>query len=154
MSGFSVIVRDESDMSTKTQMLDYLCELMDDAQDFGWSAAKGVHAVLLCCMEENKVAWHQTEKVDCIRRSHAQKVVNTNQNGSSKKPNTENQGNPCKLFQNGSCPHINDHIRGGQQYKHMCAICFGFGKRFPHQASECRSIKKSQNFSKNAVGTA
>ena len=35
VSGFSAIVRDESDMSTKTQMLDYLCELMDDAQDFG-----------------------------------------------------------------------------------------------------------------------
>ena len=84
MSGFSAIVRDESDLSTKNQMLHYLCELMDDAQDFGWSAAKGSHAVLLCRMEENKVAWHQTEKIDQICTSHAQKVVNTNQNGCSK----------------------------------------------------------------------
>ena len=71
MSGFSAIVRDESDMSTKNQMLDYLCELMDDAQDFGWSAAKGVHAVLLCRMEEYKVAWHQTEAVRQSKRSES-----------------------------------------------------------------------------------
>ena len=68
-------------------------------------------------------------------------------------PNTESQGNPCKFFQKGSCPHKNDHIDGGHQYKHICAICFGFGKRFSHQASKCRSIKKSQKFSKNEVGT-
>ena len=34
---------------------------MDNAQHFGWSAAKGSHAVLLCHMKENKVDWKQTK---------------------------------------------------------------------------------------------
>ena len=37
-------------------MLDYMAEIMEDAQDFGWASAKGV-----CRMEEGKVEWHMTE---------------------------------------------------------------------------------------------
>ena len=37
-------------------MLDYIAEIMEDAQDFGWASAKGV-----CRMEEGKVEWHMTE---------------------------------------------------------------------------------------------
>ena len=49
-------------------------ELMENSHDFGWSAAKGAHAVLLCKMEEGRVHWDDTHKIDRIRRAHAQKV--------------------------------------------------------------------------------
>ena len=76
VSGFCAIIKDEKNVNTKNQMLDYMSELMEDAQDFGWPSAKGAHAVLLCRMEEGKVNWNVTEKIDRIRRAHAQKVIN------------------------------------------------------------------------------
>ena len=55
VSGFCSIIKDENDVATKDAMLEYMSELMEDAQDFGWASAKGAHAVLLCRMEEGKV---------------------------------------------------------------------------------------------------
>ena len=81
---------------------------MDDAQDFGWPSAKDAHAVILCRMEEGKVNWSMTEKIDRIRRAHAQKVINV----APKKVNTESQGVPCKFFQSQKCPHKTDHHTG------------------------------------------
>ena len=49
-------------MTTKNAMLDYMSELMEDAQDMGWPSAKGAHAVFLCRTEEGKVNWNMTEK--------------------------------------------------------------------------------------------
>ena len=112
MSGFCVIIKDENNVNTKNAMLEYMSELMEDSQDFGWSSAKGVHAVLLCRMEEGKVDWNMTEKTDRIRRAHAQKVVNA-----PKKSNGESQGMPCKFFQNQG-----DHHTGGQFYRHTCSF--------------------------------
>ena len=39
---------------------------MEDANDFSWQAAKASHAVMLCRMEEGKVEWHETHKLDRI----------------------------------------------------------------------------------------
>ena len=36
----------------KEAMLSYLISLLDDANDFSWSAAKACHAELLCHMEQ------------------------------------------------------------------------------------------------------
>ena len=135
VSGFCAIIRDETNVSTKNFMLDYLSELVEDAQDFGWTSAKGAHAVLLCRMEEGKVYWAMTEKIDQIRRAHAQKVVNS----SSKKSNSELPGVPCKFFQNQKCPHKSNHYTSGQLYKHICSFCSTLGKRFPHALKDCRN---------------
>ena len=64
-----------------------MTDIMEDAQDFGWASAKGAHTLLLCRMEEGKVDWHMTEKIDVIRRAHAQKVV-TNPSLKGKKTHT------------------------------------------------------------------
>ena len=55
VSGFSWIIREETDLGIKNLMLDYLADLMEDSQDFGWQAAKGCHAVLLVKIEEEKI---------------------------------------------------------------------------------------------------
>ena len=62
--GLATIIPDEKNLQTKHNMLEYLAELMEDSHDFGWSAAKGAHAVLLCKMEEGRVSWDQTHKID------------------------------------------------------------------------------------------
>ena len=150
VSGFCAIIRDESNVVTKNSMLEYLSELMDDAQDFGWTSAKGAHAVLLCRMEEGKVNWAMTEKIDRIRRAHAQKVVNN----SAKKPNSGLSGVPCKFFQNQKCPHKGDHHTSGQWYRHICSFCNTLGKCFPNALKDCRNLKKSNPDSKNEYSTA
>ena len=59
-------------------MLECLSDTIDDCKDFGWQVAKDMHVILLCKMEENKVNWHDTHKIDLIRRVHAQKVHSGN----------------------------------------------------------------------------
>ena len=48
-------------MHTRENMLDYVINLLEDAQDFSWSSAKASHAVLLCRMEQGDVrSWNET----------------------------------------------------------------------------------------------
>ena len=57
-------------------MLDYLINLLEDANDFSWATAKASHVVLLCRMEQGEVkSWSQVEKIDRICRAHAQRHV-------------------------------------------------------------------------------
>ena len=120
--------------------------MLDYMSDFGWPSAKGAHAVL-CRMEEGKVNWSMTEKIDRIRRAHAQKVINV----APKKVNTESQGVPCKFFQSQKCPHKTDHHTGGQFYRHICSFCNTLGKRFPHPVKECRNSKCVNTDSKKRI---
>ena len=76
MAGFCSIIREEKNVKVKDVMLEYLTEIIDDAQDFGWASAKGAHALILCRMDEGKVNWLNSDKLDRLRRAHAQKVVN------------------------------------------------------------------------------
>ena len=67
MAGFCRIMRDEENLQTRGHMLNYLIALLDDSNDFSWQAAKASHAVLLCRMEQGKIAsWAETEKIDRI----------------------------------------------------------------------------------------
>ena len=66
--GFTMIAREENNIETKNAMLDYRSEIMEDANDFSWQSAKASHSVLLCRMEEGKIEWSDTIKIDRIRR--------------------------------------------------------------------------------------
>ena len=75
MSGFCSIIKEECDVKVKNAMLDYITDIMEDTQDFGWRSAKGAHALILCRMEEGKVNWLISEKLDRLRRAHAKKIM-------------------------------------------------------------------------------
>ena len=98
MAGFCSIIREEKDSKVKNAMLEYLSDKIEDAQDFGWVSAKGAHALILCRMEEGKVNWLMSEKLDRLRRAHAQKIVNGQSGRSQNNAKTESQGTPCKFF--------------------------------------------------------
>ena len=72
MAGFSSIIREVKSIKIKNAMLKYMTDIMEDAQNFGWATAKGAQA--LCRMEEGKVDWLSSEKLDRLRRAHAQKL--------------------------------------------------------------------------------
>ena len=64
MAGFCGILREESNIQIRENMLDYLINLFDDANDFSWSLAKDSHSVLLCRMEQGEIkSWTETEKL-------------------------------------------------------------------------------------------
>ena len=63
VAGICTIMREETSVKSKNAMLEYVTELMEDTQDFGWSSVKGAHALLLCRMEEGKIEWHMTGKI-------------------------------------------------------------------------------------------
>ena len=95
-----MIAREESNVDTKNTMLDYLSEIMEDANDFSWQSAKASHAVLLCRMEEGKVNWSETTKIDRIRRAHAQRLPSQTSNSSSKSK-FESKSAVCRFYQRG-----------------------------------------------------
>ena len=109
VSGFSSIIREEQDLTIKNAMLDYLVDIMEDSHDFGWQSAKASHAVLLCKMEDNKISWLETDKIDRIRRVHAQR----SQSSSTFAQKSRHKPTPCKFYQKGQCGHKGDHETNG-----------------------------------------
>ena len=55
-------MREEQNQVIKDCMLDYVINLLDDAQDFSWSSAKASHVVLLCRMERGRLVVGQKSK--------------------------------------------------------------------------------------------
>ena len=157
MAGFCRTMREETNQNLKDHMLNYLIDLMDDANDFSWGAAKASHAVLLCRMEQGEVTrYDQVDRIDRIRRANAQKhgsqgSFNSN-NAQFGKKTTLKTGKtmPCQFLNQNSCSHTNTHETRGVLYKHICSHCFTTANRaFSHSEMECRN-KKKVNF-KNEV---
>ena len=69
-------MRDQADAKIREHMLDYVIHLLEDAQDFSWSAAKASHTVSLCHMEQWEISiWAESDKIERIRRAHAQRHI-------------------------------------------------------------------------------
>ena len=146
--GMCAIIRKEKQIQVRNAMLEYVSNIMEDTQDFGWASAKGAHALILCKMEEGKVDWSMTEKIDRLRRAHAQKIV-ANPSTVQGRKNGEMQGVPCRYFQTGKCTHKADHLTAGQLYKHICNFCNNSGKQLNHPLRDCRNAKKKNESAKN-----
>ena len=131
IAGFCTIIKEESNVQTKNNMLSYVTDLMEDCHDFGWQSAKGAHAVVLCHMEENKVTWEETNKLDRLRSQNPSLSV-------GKKFKSKDKGVPCRFYQKGTCGQKTELENGGQLYLHVCEHCFLKGKSHPHSGKDCR----------------
>ena len=115
MLGFATIIRDEDDLNVKNKMLEYLAEIMEDSHDFSWSSTKGAHAVLLCKMEEGRVTWEETHKIDRVRRAYAHRSTSSSHSSQSrKKLRSKDQSMPCRYYLKNTCSHKGDHETGGR----------------------------------------
>ena len=146
MAGFCRLMRDEKNSKNKEAMLDYLIALLDDSNDFSWSAAKTSHAVLLCRMEHGEISdYTQTDLVDRVRRAHAQRHITPTASNSTQnfKKSKITKFMPCNFYNQGSCNYSTTHETRGVLYKHICPFCFSKGgKNFVHAETECRSKNK------------
>ena len=103
VAGFIRCIQEEKSECNRASMLDYMGNFMEDASDFSWEAAKASHAILLTNMEGDRLKWGDMEKIDCIRRAHAQGHITpqgsvTRAFKKSKISSTKN-GLICKYFQ-------------------------------------------------------
>ena len=125
---------------------------MEDSHDFGWSAAKASHAVLLCRTEEAKVTWGETNKIDRIRRAHAQRIApHSFSSSNSKKNNSRDRPTPCKFYQKGSCSHKADHESNGHFYLRVFPLFCPGKKTMPTQVLQVCCSKKRMRHCSNAV---
>ena len=145
MAGFCRTIRKESDMVIKEHMLDYVINLLDDATDFSWASAMASHAVLLCHMEQGEIAgWQETEKIDRVRRAHAQRHVVGQGNVQKPQDKGSNGGRvfPRLYFNKGACLQKQTHENKGVTYRHICSHCWNKeGKLFSHPQVECRKFQ-------------
>ena len=96
-------------------------------------------------MEDGKVAWDETSKVDRIRRAHAQRITTGHsQNSQNKKTECKDKPVPCKFYQKDTCCHIKDHETSGQLYLHVCSFCYSQGKSLAHTSVNCKARSKNE----------
>ena len=142
--GFCKAVQEESDGIQKDHMLDYLISLLEDANDFSWQAAKASHAVILCRMEQGEISdYSQVDRIDRIRRAHAQRHVVSSNNSTPIVRKVATKNMPCQYFNLGTCSHQSSHENRNMLYKHICSYCFKkSGKQFGHPETDCRAKSK------------
>ena len=143
-TAYGVIV--SKSQKTKDQMLQYLTDIMADATDFSWQNAKATHGVMLCDMERGAVTWDNSDKIDRIRRTQAQRHSQNSKSWAK----TSEQGNVkkpwfCKPFQNGSCTFQKYHESNGKWQRHVCATCLERRNILNHSEKECTWVKCSKN---------
>ena len=145
VQGFCKNIMEESCNDRRYTMVSYLSDLMEDATDFSWQSAKAAHAVLLCEMERGSLQWEDMDRIDRIRRAHAQKHV-VSRNGWAK-PSDHSGRKPwfCKGFQTGVCTHTRDHENNGKLQRHICAHCLMGGRQLNHPKKDCNFKKQAKN---------
>ena len=146
VQGFCRNILEENSPEKKDIMISYMADLMEDATDFSWQGAKAAHAVLLCDMERGALQWDNTDRIDRIRRAHAQKHVGVGHSKNHWQKSEQGGRKPwfCKLFQSGMCTYKHDHEMNGRLHKHICAHCLSTGKQLNHAEKDCLIKKQSQ----------
>ena len=138
--GFLRIAEEERDQVKKQNMYAYLTELMQDASDNSWAAAKGAHAVLMYRMQDGVLDWRDLEKIKKIRQTYARSVVQNS--GDSNAKRGSGNGVACRNFQSGSCGFPGNHEINGLYVKHVCSHCLStVGKEFKHPRKDCNKFK-------------
>ena len=107
VSRFVWCMQEEKSEHNKACMLDYLGNIMVDVSDFSWDSAKACHAVILTNMEADRLNWADTDKIDCIQHTHAQRHTSGAQTFASRstvknKTSYTKNGVVCRYFQEDS----------------------------------------------------
>ena len=127
-------------------MPDYLGNIMEDTSDFSRDSAKACHAVVLTNMEVDRLNWADTDKINRIRRSHAQRHTSGAQTCASRSTVKKNKtsysknGVICRYFQEGTCKYPTHHKTAGQFYRHACENCDG-----THTTKNCNQKNVTKN---------
>ena len=145
VQGFCKNILEQKSSDRRDIMVSYLSDLMEDATDFSWQGAKAAHAVLLCEMERGSLQWEDLDRIDRIRRAHAQKHVSGRSGWAKPLDHSSRKPWYCKNYQFGTCVHSRDHESNGKIHKHVCSFCLAGGRQVGHPEKECPHKKSSKN---------
>ena len=145
VQGFCKNILEQKSSDRRDIMVSYLSDLMEDATDFSWQGAKAAHAVLLCEMERGSLQWEDLDRIDRIRRAHAQTHVSSRSGWAKPLDHSSRKPWYCKNYQFGTCVHSRDHESNGKIHKHVCSFCLSGGRQVGHPEKECPHKKSSKN---------
>ena len=151
MLGFLRQFLAEKDPTCKSNMIEYLVELLQDAVDNGWQAAKGAHFVLVNRILDGHASWKNIDQIHKIREHYAKNPHYVSSDQKMGK-NKVLRHVPCfKYNKKSGCNEQNDHLYKDMLLKHACQLCHQLtGKFESHPRKECpRGFQNSQNSSKN-----
>ena len=142
--GFLHMRQDESDINKGENMIDYVTELMQDAVDYSWEAAKGSHFVLHTKLAEGNINWGEIEKIHKMRERYAQ--TNSQSSNAGQKPKNLKTV-PCFQYNKSHCSKGYEDVYQNLLLTHMCELCFrATGKAEPHTKRTCsRANRESKN---------
>ena len=148
--GFLRSVQEEQDPYLRSNMVEYLTKLYQNACDHSWQVAKGAHLVVMTKMEEGLVTWGDLKKVNKVRKTYV-KASNTLNSGDSHNNNNTNTKKvpkkpssvPCREYNEGRCSRTVDHDIGLITHKHVCAFCmYTLSRLYSHPESQCNNKKR------------
>ena len=143
VQGFCKNILEQKSSERKNIMVSYLSDLMEDATDFSWQGAKAAHAVLLCEMERGSLQWEDLDRIDRVRRAHAQKHISNKSTWGKVSDHSGRKPWYCKNYQTGSCAYSRDHDFNGKLQKHICSFCLIGGRQLAHPEKECTYKKQN-----------
>ena len=148
MNGYLMLMKREKDSRVRSHMYEHLINLTDDASQYSWPVVRNFHSIVLCMMESNRLEWHQTSKIDDLRRQY---VWTTPVKASAATTTADvSSVKPCPEFQTGKCQKSGPTHNG---LSHVCSYCLRTAKKScQHAESECR--RKAWNSNSGGTSTS
>ena len=102
-------------------------------------------------MEPSSLQWEDMDRIDRIRRAHAQKHV-VGRGNWAKPSDLGRKPWFCKSYQTSVCTHNRDHESNGKLQKHICAYCLMGGRQLAHPEKDCNFKKQSAKNEQSVSG--
>ena len=153
--GFIQNILDVKHQETANRMLVELMEVAKLSENLSWTIARGALAASMHKIEEGQISWLDTRVLSDNRLTYSQAAVFSGSTTMSPRATHSSQVATtvkkvvCKWFNEGTCPHQQDHMdsTGTTQFRHICMFCFKFLKRSnAHTESDCFNKKKPSGF--------
>ena len=140
----------------KENILAYGIDLFQDAVDVSWEVARGANSVVLQEIEQGRLTWSDSEKLQCNRALYTQHAQVSSSGFSSagsdfthdKGENAVSGGRKtiCRYYNNGKCAQDSDHKVRGTLYRHICSYCFKtYKKSVGHPENKCGGKNNATN---------
>ena len=138
MIGFMGCIQEEQSNTVRSNMLEYVRHLLQDALETNWATARHAHLILLQDIERGKCSWRRPDVVEKIRIRNTARVISQKSGTSPKTGKTTSKDKICFDFNANTCKFTSDHVVDGQIMKHACSYCHKqVGKLCYHKLQDC-----------------
>lgn len=171
--GISRMIRDSAvPHDIKPLLYVHLEEILEDARSYDWpSAVRAWSKECFSQMDEKRLSWHETAKIQLLRTSISrtstaklQPKLPVNKDVPNRPPRQQQQqqqfhsnytnydmykgGPPCPEF-NGpqGCNYQSGHLVSGRKMMHICSYCLAHTSALnPHPEAYCRNKQRHANY--------